>query len=483
MNFLKMDGPVMNFLRTITNFLILQLLFLLCCIPIITIGAALSAKYHVAMKLVKDEGEGVVKSFFAAFKSNFKDATPVWITQLIIYILIYIDWAWMLEQGIRLIPIPYLIAMIVITCVANFVGMVIFPMISRFEMTKTKLYKGTVTFVFTHFFQLLGIFLLNLAAIVACIWYIQWLPLIAAVAVVAVTFFLATTLNKEFDKVEQKYREEHPEEFEQDEEEGFKFRGEREEESYSALDSSYAASRKELGELAKTSAIMDAEPKEKKPVDGKKKNKVTAYYEEERSKLKEMTGKQKWQYFVDYYLAMVIVTLLLIGGLAWYIRDVVKDKLNVFTGGLVNCTMTEEGHEYATQGFLDWAEYSKSHTATVGSTTMSFDSAEEYYNGMMNMAVNAEVTAGVYNFFLMDEESMQIYKNEEIFTPLEDLGDISMIPKEYLVYDDSNMAIAVELDEEHKEKLGFPKNAEIYLGFIFSSDITVNAKYFEYLYH
>ena len=146
MNLLKMDGPIMNFLRMITNYLILQIIFVISCVPIITIGAAIAAKYQVAMKLVKDEDTGIVKPFFQAFAKNFKEATPIWIGQLVIYFLIYLDWVWMIDQNIKSFPVPYIIAMIIITCVAIAVSMVIFPMLSKFEMTKVKLYKGTITF-------------------------------------------------------------------------------------------------------------------------------------------------------------------------------------------------------------------------------------------------------------------------------------------------------------------------------------------------
>ena len=101
---------------------------------------------------------------------------------------------------------------------------------------------------------------------------------------------MATTLNKEFDKVEQKYKEEHPEEFadEESDEREYIFQGERDEKS--ALDSSYAASRKELGELAKEMENSEDEVKAPEDPDSKKKNRITKYYDEERSKLKDMTG-------------------------------------------------------------------------------------------------------------------------------------------------------------------------------------------------
>lgn len=66
----SVDGPIMTFLNQITNFIILSLLWLLCCIPVITIGASTSALYYVTLKMARGELSGVAKPFFKAFKDN-----------------------------------------------------------------------------------------------------------------------------------------------------------------------------------------------------------------------------------------------------------------------------------------------------------------------------------------------------------------------------------------------------------------------------
>ena len=75
MNFLKPDSPVMNFISTIVDIIILNLLFVICSIPIVTFGAAYSAKYYVAMKIMRGEDTGTIIPFFKAFARNFKQAT------------------------------------------------------------------------------------------------------------------------------------------------------------------------------------------------------------------------------------------------------------------------------------------------------------------------------------------------------------------------------------------------------------------------
>ena len=68
---LDYDGKFINFLNKATDTLIATLLWLVCSIPIITIGASTTAFYSVMLKLVKDEESYITKSFFKAFKENF----------------------------------------------------------------------------------------------------------------------------------------------------------------------------------------------------------------------------------------------------------------------------------------------------------------------------------------------------------------------------------------------------------------------------
>ena len=55
MNILKPDSPVMDFISTVADLIILNLLFVICSIPIVTFGAAYSAKYYVAMKKIRGD--------------------------------------------------------------------------------------------------------------------------------------------------------------------------------------------------------------------------------------------------------------------------------------------------------------------------------------------------------------------------------------------------------------------------------------------
>lgn len=85
------DNPVWRFIGKFFDVLILNLLWVVCSIPLITIGASTSAVYYVTLKLVRDEEGSTIKSFFKSFKENFKQATIIWLIILVLGLVIGFD--------------------------------------------------------------------------------------------------------------------------------------------------------------------------------------------------------------------------------------------------------------------------------------------------------------------------------------------------------------------------------------------------------
>ena len=78
-NFFSLDNPVMRFLDTMADLIILNILFIVCSIPIITLGASATAMCYVTLKMRDGEEGSVFRNFFRAFRQNFVQATLIWI--------------------------------------------------------------------------------------------------------------------------------------------------------------------------------------------------------------------------------------------------------------------------------------------------------------------------------------------------------------------------------------------------------------------
>lgn len=75
----------------IADLIILNLLCLVCCLPIVTAGASITAMFYVTLKMVRNEESYIVKSFFKSFKENFKQATIINLIMLVTALLLVLD--------------------------------------------------------------------------------------------------------------------------------------------------------------------------------------------------------------------------------------------------------------------------------------------------------------------------------------------------------------------------------------------------------
>lgn len=84
MKIFDLDSPLMRVLTKVADLMILNILTMLCCLPIFTAGAAFTALHYVCLKMVRNEDGYIARSYFKAFKENFKQATVIWLLLLVV---------------------------------------------------------------------------------------------------------------------------------------------------------------------------------------------------------------------------------------------------------------------------------------------------------------------------------------------------------------------------------------------------------------
>lgn len=134
MNFFVIDSPVMRFLGRIGDIIILNLIFVVTALPVVTVGMALSALYTVAMKLARGEDPSVLREYIRAFWRNRKPATICWLIMAAAGALIFLDFRLAGAFGGTLYTVVrLLLAMIFGVWMLTF--LYLFPYIARFENT------------------------------------------------------------------------------------------------------------------------------------------------------------------------------------------------------------------------------------------------------------------------------------------------------------------------------------------------------------
>ncbi|MDQ0644623.1 YesL family protein [Microbacterium murale] len=86
-------NPENRNLQGMTSFLgliALNVLYLITCLPIVTIGAATSALYEVMIRYSDDESGRPLKDYFPAFGRNFLRATMLWLALLVPFLLLVV---------------------------------------------------------------------------------------------------------------------------------------------------------------------------------------------------------------------------------------------------------------------------------------------------------------------------------------------------------------------------------------------------------
>lgn len=87
-NLFRLDHPIWKLMSLLSDFLLLTLLWLLFSLPIVTIGPSVVALNHTLIKITQQSGQGTIREFLNAFKSNFKTSLFVGIIVLSAYIIL-----------------------------------------------------------------------------------------------------------------------------------------------------------------------------------------------------------------------------------------------------------------------------------------------------------------------------------------------------------------------------------------------------------
>lgn len=87
----SMDNKFFTFMGKVADLCLLNLVCLVCCIPIVTAGASLTALYYVTLKMVRNEESYIFRSFFKSFKQNFKQATIIHLIMIAAAVILYLD--------------------------------------------------------------------------------------------------------------------------------------------------------------------------------------------------------------------------------------------------------------------------------------------------------------------------------------------------------------------------------------------------------
>lgn len=171
------EGKLARFLNRIGDLIWLNILMLVCCIPIVTIGAALAAMFQITLKMVKNEEGVITTSYFHAFKENFKQATAIWLIGGGISIVLFLD-IWLLGKVNYNFVQTYKIILFVIMLFVLMFTFFSLVVSARFENVLKNTIKNGLLFCMIHIFKSILMFIVMLTPVLLTGISLRFLPLI-----------------------------------------------------------------------------------------------------------------------------------------------------------------------------------------------------------------------------------------------------------------------------------------------------------------
>lgn len=133
MSIFSIDSPLYKFMLHLKDVFLINMMWLLCSIPIVTMGAATVAAYTITLKMVNDEEGYIIRPFWREFKANIKKGSILGVIVLVASYAIYLDFQ-MFHVAEK-----YNTMFLVIGVVAVFLlfmhGIFAFPLMARYENT------------------------------------------------------------------------------------------------------------------------------------------------------------------------------------------------------------------------------------------------------------------------------------------------------------------------------------------------------------
>lgn len=172
-NLFNLDNPIMQFLTRVGDLILLNVLFLVCCLPVVTAGASMAALTKVTQDMAYETDYGIVKTFLRAFKTNFKQATIVWLVELAVIVSLVCDLLLIMTyfEGTFAAVMYVLLAVLAVLVVS--VTAYIIPLLVRYENTLKQHLSNAIVLAIIKLPKTIGLVLLNLLPLLVLLLSVQ----------------------------------------------------------------------------------------------------------------------------------------------------------------------------------------------------------------------------------------------------------------------------------------------------------------------
>lgn len=201
-SFFSLEGPFISFLDKCGRIVILTLLWLLCCIPLITIGASTASFYYGMAKTIRHERSSAAKEFFRCFKRVFGKSILCSVCFLVILAVLIVDIiVWygkatktsMLNMNLCIVLLLVLFAVACYYCAA----------LSRFLYSQRELVRFAAFLAFKHLPVTIVCLIMIAAMLCLIVIYPVFAVFLPGLVCMAISYFMENVFKKYIPKPEE----------------------------------------------------------------------------------------------------------------------------------------------------------------------------------------------------------------------------------------------------------------------------------------
>lgn len=141
--FFDSDSWLMQLISRFSSLAVLNLVFLCTCIPLFTIGAALTALYDVVFRMDTEREGKLIPAYFRSFAANFKQGTPLWLLFLLVIVASCVNMVVFSNWENPMGHVLFVLAMVILINTLLVLGYT-FPLLSQFDNTKRNTLKNAL---------------------------------------------------------------------------------------------------------------------------------------------------------------------------------------------------------------------------------------------------------------------------------------------------------------------------------------------------
>lgn len=164
------DHIIFRFLSRITDFFLLNILWIIFSIPLFTMGASTAALYSVMFKLIQKNESYIAREFFYTFKNNFRQGTACWFGFLLLQLILAADFLIIRQMDLAFLGNILFVFLFIIEFFVISMNLYAYALIARYTLSLPAVIKNSFLLSFGRLpYSILMIFICLLPIIVTCL--------------------------------------------------------------------------------------------------------------------------------------------------------------------------------------------------------------------------------------------------------------------------------------------------------------------------